>query len=357
MPHTRTFVVSLRLVGLFVALMLLGWTPPSRAAEPDSPVLRVGTKVSPPFVVRRPDGRLDGPSIRLWRELADELGRDYELEERPLEELLSGLRDGSLDVSIAAITVTAERERTVDFSHPYHTAGLAIAAERRHQSVWSTVLATVFSRSLLELVGFLAIVQLAVGVLVYLLERRTNPQFSEGTARGVFAGFWWSTVTMTTVGYGDKAPVTIAGRLVALAWMLCSVVIIASFTASAASRLTVAELEAELSGPDDLVRVRVGVVGGTTGEQYARGAGLDFSRFATAGDAVQALAAGELDAVVHDAPLLEQLTPQDGDLVVLPARFQRQDYAIAFPEGSPLREPVNRILPARAQSIELDGGR
>ena len=47
-------------------------------------------------------------------------------------------------------------------------------------------------------------------VLIYLIENKVNPQFA-----GLSDGLWWSVVTITTVGYGDKYPVTGWGKLVA----------------------------------------------------------------------------------------------------------------------------------------------
>ncbi|MFH7563901.1 MULTISPECIES: ion channel [Oceanimonas] len=44
------------------------------------------------------------------------------------------------------------------------------------------------------------------------------------------------------MGYGDKAPVTFAGRLVGLIWMFAGMIMVASFTAAITSSLTVNNL-------------------------------------------------------------------------------------------------------------------
>ncbi|MDJ0677850.1 MAG: ion channel [Calothrix sp. MO_167.B42] len=53
----------------------------------------------------------------------------------------------------------------------------------------------------------------------------------------LFDAIWWSIVTLTTVGYGDIAPVTIFGRFIATVDMFLGIGILATFTAQIASIL------------------------------------------------------------------------------------------------------------------------
>lgn len=61
-------------------------------------------------------------------------------------------------------------------------------------------------------------------------------------------GLWWSATTMTTVGYGDRFPVTTTGRFVAVALMVGGIALLGVVTATLASWLVervAAETEAE----------------------------------------------------------------------------------------------------------------
>jgi ABC-type amino acid transport substrate-binding protein len=168
----------------------------------------------------------------------------------------------------------------------------------------------------------------------------------------MWSGFWFAAVSMTTVGYGDKAPRSVGGRLVTLVWMFASIILISFFTAAIATALTVQSLETRVRGPEDLARVRVASVAGTTSAAYLESRDVPFTSLPDAEAAVAELARGRADAVVYDRPILRWLVRKRGDssLDVLHETFERQDYAFVLPPDSPIREDVNRALLAELQS-------
>jgi ABC-type amino acid transport substrate-binding protein len=332
-------------LGLLVGLLLLSGGSASAAEEATR--LTVGVKEAPPFAIKREDGHWEGMTIDLWRNISDTAGIDYEFRELSLDELLGALDDATIDVGLGAITVTSPRERLFDFSHPFFSTGTGVAVLERGGGGWRGFLMRLVSGDFLRALGTLTGVLLVAGCLVWLLERRRNAeQFGGSRAEGIGSGFWWAAVTMTTVGYGDKAPRTGGGRLVALVWMFFSVIAISGFTAHIASTLTVSRLESIVRDASDLRKVRVMSIPGTTSSSYLEDRGISFTQVASPAAALGALARGQADAVVYDAPILEYLVNVDwqGVLRVLPFTLQRQDYAIAFPTGSPRREQVNRAL-------------
>ena len=301
---------------LLLGVLLLAASPPSRAWAEDEPVEKrqvvVGTKEAPPFSMRDADGTWHGISIELVDRIAAQLDLEVTWREATLDELLDGVREGTFDAAAAALTVTAEREEMLDFSHAFHTSGLGIAVPREPGSGWGTVLGRVFSSAFLKAVLALVAVLAAVGLALWLFERKRNAeQFGGRAAHGIGNAFWWSAVTMTTVGYGDKAPVTWPGRAVALVWMFASIILIAGFTGSIASALTVSELESSIHGPGDLPGLTVGTVPNSTSEEYLRAHRIGQRAYGSVQEALAALRAGKVDAVVYDAPLLIHRVRED----------------------------------------------
>ncbi len=128
--------------------------------------------------------------------------------------------------------------------------------------------------------------------------------------------------------------------------MFVSVVTISGFTATIASALTVSQLGTSIEGPEDLPRVEVGTVARTTSAAYLDDRRGRFESFDTIEAGLEALERGDIDAMVYDKPILRYFVNrrEEVDLRVLPISFERQDYAIGLPPGSPIREDVNRVL-------------
>lgn len=311
----------------------------------DTP-LKIGITEVPPFVIKTDNGEWQGISIDLWRQIAEDLGRDYEFEPMPFKQLLPAVESGDIDVAVGALTMTADRETRFDFSHPFFQTGLSIAIPPVPQpSLFSTFKALVSWKFLSVIIG-LAGLLLAVGFALWLVERKRNPeQFGGSASQGIGSSFWWAAVTMTTVGYGDKAPVSLAGRLIALVWMFAGLIMVASFTAAITSSLTVSNLQNQIQGPKDLPGNNIATIANTASEEYLQAHRIRHELYPNLTAALQSTVNGETDAIVYDRALLQYRNQQEGrPLTVLPGVFQQQLYALALPEGSPLRGPVSEKI-------------
>jgi polar amino acid transport system substrate-binding protein len=113
-----------------VLLMLVTISPARAVAPVDEQGARiVGVFEAPPFAMEDGNGNWDGIAVRLWRHVAGDLGLQYDLREMSVPDLLAAIKDGELAAVLTAVA-TAERERLVDFSHPYYSTGLGIAVPK-----------------------------------------------------------------------------------------------------------------------------------------------------------------------------------------------------------------------------------
>lgn len=339
----RTILLPLALLACSAAHATAPATASSSATS--SRPLVVGVKVAPPFVIADGD-HYRGLSIDLWQEAAADHGWHYTYKAYDLDNLLNAVQHGKVDVALGAITATAEREKRMDFAHPITSSGLGVAVRNEGGSGWLAVAQALISPAFLSVIGTLVLLLLVVGLLVWALEHKRNPeQFGGSKTEGIFSGFWWAMVTMTTVGYGDLAPRSVPGRILGMVWMLAALIVVSFFTASITSALTVGQLSNRITTADDLGHVRVVSIAGSTSGNWLERNHDNYVHADSLHEALSMLADGKADAVVYDAPLLRwQIHRNYSGLRVLPLRLERQDYAFALPNGSPLREQLDTSL-------------
>ena len=281
------------------------------------------------------DGSWSGISIDLWRRVADELHLRYRFAEEPnVRGLIDGVADGRFDLAVAALTVTAARARVIDFTEPFYVTGLGIAVPAGGEASWLPIIRTLtsfgFAQAIVALVGL----ALVVGLLVWFFERRNNEHFGGGVNKGTDHGRLVVGCRHDPALHRGPRPRTLPGRIVAIIWMIVSIVAIAVFTASVTSVLTIKHLQGTVHEVGDLSTVRVGAVAGTSTEDTLSRLRIDYRKFAAPDDGIKALRTHSIDAFVYDKPLLAWIIRQNfsSSIELIDTTFDPQEYAFAMPE-------------------------
>lgn len=330
---------------LLLAITLLSTL--QAGSDNNTAILKVGTKIAPPFAMKDPDGKWSGISIELWGLVAKRLNVKYELHEENLETLLKKVKNRELDLGISALTITPDREKVLDFSHSYYSARLGIAVEKREVSTSMVLLQSIFSKKMLYVLFSLAATLFVVGALIWFTERRNFPEtFNSNPVKGIGNAIWWAATTMTTVGYGDISPKSPATRVLAILWMLASLFIVASIIATISSALTLSKIDGSISTQKDLSRGKIASVKDSVSDEYLMKRRVYPVYYKDVESGLLAIKNGSVDAMVYDTPLLQYYINSKfrKSITLTGAEFETQNYSIMLPQGSKHTEEINRAL-------------
>jgi polar amino acid transport system substrate-binding protein len=98
----------------------------------------VGTEAQfPPFEIVDSQGNVVGFDVDLMNAIAEDQGFKVEYMDQDFAGLIPALQTGNIDIIASGMTITEEREKEVDFSAPYITAGLAIAVTADNENIKS----------------------------------------------------------------------------------------------------------------------------------------------------------------------------------------------------------------------------
>ncbi len=328
---------------LFICLIFQFLASPYfTSAETDSQI-NIAIKEFPPFVFKE----LKGFCIDMAKVICKKNNLTPKfVRYHSVPEVLKAVESEECHIGFSGITITADREKRVDFSQPFFDSGLSIAVRAEPSSGLTGLYIIV-----LKLIGYSAILFFialtVVAHIIWFIEKndRDPKGFPTNYSKGISDAYWWSVVTMTTVGYGDKCPKKVSGRIIAGIWMIIGIMWFAGFTATLSSALTVDKIEhGEVKDLSDLQNKYVAVIRGTTSENYLRFHNVKILLADNLDDLIGNLKNQNADAVVYDAPALMYISKNDPSIKVVGEMFDKQRYGVVFPQnGNPYYKEVFNI--------------
>lgn len=122
-------------VSLMLVLSAVAGCGNSEKEADTSKVLRVGTEATfAPFEFEGENG-YTGFDMDLIRAVAEKMGRKAEISNLGFDGLIPALNAGNIDVVIAGMTITPEREKQVNFSLPYYKSGLKVMVRKDEKNI------------------------------------------------------------------------------------------------------------------------------------------------------------------------------------------------------------------------------
>ncbi len=129
--------------------------------------------------------------------------------------------------------------------------------------------------------------------------------------------------------------------------MLGSVALVSLLSASLVSRLTAEQVESSVPFTEnDLNGKRLAAVGSSSGAEYLDSLRLSYAKHDTLQEALASVAEGEADVAVNSVGALRYMTTARfaKTLRVAGSLLAPAYMAIALPEHSPLKKPIDRAL-------------
>lgn len=349
-------IVGLSLKAALVLLFLLNWGTASAQETSEAEALRIGVYVSPPFVARDEEATYAGMAIDLWVEIAQRIGVAFEYEEYPtFRDLLDATAEGEVDAAVTNLTISRDRAEIVSFTQPWYDAGLRLMVSDKGGTGWDIVSA-LGDAGHLRAYGWLAIVVMLGTLGFTLFDRKFDPDFPQRWREGLAESFHHVMSIATSGKTARKNLFGWVGRVWQAMWLVVGVAVIAYITSSVTSVMTAVSLTSSISSLSDLSNDTVAVLTGSVAEHYVRDLGLSLRTYDNIALSVAALEAGEVEAIVGDAPILEHyaLNNRQDQIAVVGSIFRPDKYGFAFPLGSELARKVTLEILAAQETGVLD---
>lgn len=274
------------------------------------------------------------------------------------DDIISRISTNSLDAVVGDFAIVRNRTKIAEFTQPYIEAGLVIVAPVRQATSSAWAFLKPFTLEMWCVTGALFIF---VGVVVWILEHRTNEEFRGSPRRQVLTIFWFSFSTMFFAHRQNT--VSALGRFVLIIWLFVVLIINSSYTASLTSILTVQQLATGITGLDNLVASALPI--GYQAGKFTRNYLIDELNVAasrlvplsTVQEYADALNRGPDDggvaAIVDEMPCVEIFLSHHCNFRIVGQEFTKEGWGFAFQRDSPLAADLSTAILQLSESGQL----
>ncbi len=317
----------------------------------------VGVSIIDPLVISSND-KYDGFEIDLWEIIANKLDLNFTYKNLEFNKLLPAVKNKKIDVAMAGITRTKEREKFVSFSYFTLRSGLSILLRKEGRigilkTLKDYVLKNLkkFSKFAVIFFGFIFLIS---NIFWYFEKDLPNIYISENYWQGVVDSLWWTIILMS--GVGGSYPDSDIGKAIGFFLVIFGVAFFAIFIARITSFVTLSKIKYSINSPRDLKDKKVATKMGTTSEEELGFLGAKVHAEKNIEDAFRKLKNDKVDAVVFDEPVIKNFykNQESDDFSMVEESFNKQTYGIAFQHGSEIRDKFNAELLGLFESGEYD---
>ncbi|CAH4033917.1 glutamate receptor ionotropic, kainate 3-like [Pieris brassicae] len=321
--------------------------------------------------------RYEGFTIDLIDKIADILGFNYEFEvegdygsfdddTQKWSGMVLKLREEKAEFAICDFTMTAERQKGIDFSIPFMSLGIGILyKEPSKQPPEMFSFMAVFSK---EVWYYMVLVQSALGLIMIFVGRISqkewqNPvpceeQPEELSNQFSLANSVWLIIGSVMQQGSEIAPIALAPRIITSAWWFFTMVIVASYVGTLVAFLTVEKNVLPFQTVEELFNHKSIAYGckkkGSTKDFFKESTNPIYSKMfqkmhskgwlVVDNDVGVELVENSTYAFFMESTSIEYTKERHCDLLQVGGLLDSKSYAIGMKKGSPYRFYINDAL-------------
>uniref|UniRef100_A0A672GIG2 Glutamate receptor n=1 Tax=Salarias fasciatus TaxID=181472 RepID=A0A672GIG2_SALFA len=320
--------------------------------------------------------RFEGYCIDLLKELANILGFTYEIRLVPdgkygsqddkgqWNGMIKELIEHKADLSVAPLTITYAREKFIDFSKPFMSAGISILYRKPNST--NNGFFSFLNPMTPDIWVYILLAYLGVSCVLFVIARFSPYEWYDAHPCNpgsdvvennftLLNSFWFGVGSLMQQG-SELMPKALSTRIIGGIWWFFTLIIISSYTANLAAFLTVERMDSPVDSADDIAKqtkIEYGVVkDGATMSFFKKSRVSTFEKMwafmssrprtslvKSIEDGIQRVLKSDY-ALITESTTIDYITRRNCNLTQVGGLIDSKGYGIGTPLGSPYRDKI-----------------